>query len=92
MAATVGEQDLTKSVTFCQTGLTVHAVTGQVEALPAEGFQNKIRVISSVIGYVIPFQPIFFTSCGFNENLVFRFLSDRSYGTCCHRAGCSTGC
>ena len=38
--------------TLCQTGLTVHAVTGQVVALAAEGFQIKIWVISSVIGYI----------------------------------------
>ena len=49
---------------LCQTRLTVHAVTEQSAVLAAEGFSNKIRAISSVIGYLKPFQPIFFTGSG----------------------------
>ena len=62
---------------FCQTGLTEHAVTRQVVALAAEGFQIKICVISSVIGYSRPF---LFTGCGYNQQGCY-LLSDRQ--TCC---------
>ena len=62
---------------FCQTRLTVHAITRQVVALAAEGFQNKFCVISSVIGYSRPF---LFTGSGYNQQGCY-LLSDRQ--TCC---------